>query len=681
MYDQVVFACHPDEALAILGNNATDEERKVLGSFEYSSNDVYVHSDINLMPKARAAWTSWNYLGASNKNDDNAVFVTYWINKLQSIEHDKEILVSLNPTTLPASEKTYCKIVYAHPQYSVSAIEGQRMMPSLQGMNNTYFAGAYLGYGFHEDGIRSGLEVAITMGSNANHAKWIQQNGIGNMIPASNFQKTMMKVASSFSIGGYFNRFMEILSQQFFFFFLRRGIHTGVLHFLLPDGTKRSFRGKKRHETDEVTIIIYSYRFFSRVVFEYELGLCLSYVAGEWTVAETSSNYDGITKLLLLLLDNTYQSNKKNYAKVLTVTHLLTHSPNHLLTHSLKSTSLSLINIPTAWIGGLINGLIYSFTLDNSVANSRKHIHAHYDLSNDLFHTFLDTKHYMYSCGIFEKLNSTTNHDLTRRPDYLTSKDVYFAGTLEESQTRKIDALLSRLLPIDSSTKLLDIGFGWGGISIRAASLYGCKVHGITLSIEQLKYAEVKVKELKLDHLITFELIDYRAFTKQSKVQFDRIVSCEMIEAVGHKYYPNFFQCIDDLLVDDGIFVMQAITMPDSRYASYVNQADFINTVIFPGGLCPSISALLNAATTSSSLHLENSTNYNLSYAETLRQWRYRFNDALPRVVSLGFDDEFVRLWNLYMCYCEAGFQRNILGLHILTFVRPKNCNMKNSLM
>ena len=315
MYDQVVFACHPDEALAILGNNATDEERKVLGSFEYSSNDVYVHSDINLMPKARAAWTSWNYLGTSNKNDDNAVFVTYWINKLQSIEHDKEILVSLNPTTLPASEKTYCKIVYTHPQYSVSAVEGQRMMPSLQGNNNTYFAGAYLGYGFHEDGIRSGLEVAITMGSNANHAKWIQQNGIGNMIPASNFQKTMMKIASSFSIGSYFNRFMEILSQQFFFFFLTRGIHTGVLHFILPDGTKRSFRGKKRHETDEVTIIIYSYRFFSRVVFEYELGLCLSYVAGEWTVAETSSNYDGITKLLLLLLDNTYQSNKKNYTK------------------------------------------------------------------------------------------------------------------------------------------------------------------------------------------------------------------------------------------------------------------------------------------------------------------------------------------------------------------------------
>jgi cyclopropane-fatty-acyl-phospholipid synthase len=275
----------------------------------------------------------------------------------------------------------------------------------------------------------------------------------------------------------------------------------------------------------------------------------------------------------------------------------------------------------------------------------------------------------MYSCGMFD---TEVEYD---RQHPLTPPKIIFKGSLESAQTRKIDELLARLEPLNENHTLLDIGFGWGGICIRAAEKYGCRVHGITLSIEQLAFAQRKVRARGLEHLITFELVDYRVFAKRGRV-FDRIVSCEMIEAVGHKYLGNFFECVDKLLALEGIFVMQAITMPDARYPVYHKSADFANTIIFPGGCCPSVSALLNAMAANSTLHLENMNNLNLHYAETLKQWRYRFNEALPRILELGFDDTFIRLWNLYLCYCEAGFQSQALNLQMLTFSRPSNPNM-----
>ena len=275
----------------------------------------------------------------------------------------------------------------------------------------------------------------------------------------------------------------------------------------------------------------------------------------------------------------------------------------------------------------------------------------------------------MYSCGLFDTDIQFNNSHPGAAPTLI------FKDTLESAQTRKIDELLARLEPIHSTDVILDIGFGWGGICIRAAELYGCKVHGITLSIEQLKYAEKKVQEKNLSHLITFELIDYRLLAQKGK-QYDRIVSCEMIEAVGHNHLNEFFESIELLLKKEGIFVMQAITMPDSRYPVYHKSADFLNTIIFPGGCCPSVSALLNAMSVTSTLHLENINNLNLHYAETLKQWRYRFNTNLPKILELGFDDTFIRLWNLYLCYCEAGFLSQIINLQILTFSRPSNPNM-----
>lgn len=293
----------------------------------------------------------------------------------------------------------------------------------------------------------------------------------------------------------------------------------------------------------------------------------------------------------------------------------------------------------------------------------------------------------MYSSAIFETQQTVTSNGTKETQNFTdalslsghnsvpSSPSIKFLGSLESAQERKIDALLARLQPLGPEHTLLDIGFGWGGICIRAAELYGCKVHGITLSVEQMKLAQERVRNKGLDHLITFEIVDYRVFAKQGRV-FDRIVSCEMIEAVGHDHLPSFFAAVNSLLDMEGIFVMQAITMPDSRYELYKSTADFIKTIIFPGGCCPSLSSLLHAMSTHSTLHLESAININVHYAETLRVWRKRFHQSLDRVRELGFDEAFIRLWTMYLCYCEAGFKSQVLNLQILTFSRTGNPNM-----
>ena len=284
----------------------------------------------------------------------------------------------------------------------------------------------------------------------------------------------------------------------------------------------------------------------------------------------------------------------------------------------------------------------------------------------------------MYSSAIFDTAIEESKSSAVDGVN-ASGSVLFHRGSIEEAQLRKIDTLLSKLEPITPDMTLLDIGFGWGGICIRAAQKYGCRVVGITLSVEQKALAEKKVKAKGLEHLISFELIDYREFANKKRSRdelFDRIVSCEMIEAVGHNYLGSFFAAVERLLAVDGIFVMQAITIPDARYPVYVKSADYINSIIFPGGCCPSLSALLSAMASNSKLHLESANNTNSHYAETLRRWRYKFNSSLTKVRALGFDDTFIRLWNLYFCYCEAGFEAKVINLQILAFTRPGNLSL-----
>lgn len=307
--------------------------------------------------------------------------------------------------------------------------------------------------------------------------------------------------------------------------------------------------------------------------------------------------------------------------------------------------------------------------MDNSErGGSLKNIHAHYDLSNDLFRTFLDKETLMYSSAIYDAVPSPPSS--TGGP----STGIVLKGTLEEAQWRKMNTLLDRA-QIQPGQTLLDIGFGWGGLSIHAAKKYGAKVHGITLSVEQKALAEARVEKEGLGHLITFEVVDYRTFArrKENAGKFDRILSCEMIEAVGHEHLGEFFWAVEQLLKYDGVLVMEAITTPEARYETYLRSTDFINTVIFPGGVCPSLHALMDAAYKNSLLTLEHIDNIGLHYAETLAEWRRRFNGNEALVRKLGFDDVFMRVWNYYMTYCEAGFRSQTENCLILVFSRPGN--------
>ena len=269
----------------------------------------------------------------------------------------------------------------------------------------------------------------------------------------------------------------------------------------------------------------------------------------------------------------------------------------------------------------------------------------------------------MYSSGIYDGVKIPCPYNQCK---------LKFRGTLEEAEMRKLDTLLARA-QIKPGQTMVDIGFGWGGLSIWAAKKYGATVTGITLSVEQKALAEKRVKAAGVEDLITFEVVDYRTFArrKENRQKFDRVLSCEMIEAVGHNHLGDFFWAVEQILHPEGILVLEGITTPETRYENYLRSTDFINTIIFPGGCAPSLHALVDASYKWSTLTLEHIDNIGLHYAETLREWRRRFNGNEKLVRQLGFDDIFLRVWNYYMTYCEAAFDTQTVNCLILVFSRP----------
>ncbi len=281
----------------------------------------------------------------------------------------------------------------------------------------------------------------------------------------------------------------------------------------------------------------------------------------------------------------------------------------------------------------------------NSLAGSRRNIQAHYDLGNELYRRFLDPS-MSYSCAYF----------------YDGECD------LEAAQLRKIDMLLDKAR-LDAESHLLEIGCGWGTLAIRAVQRFGCRVTGVTLSQQQLEWARAAVSRAGLSDRIDLRLCDYR----QLEGHFDRVISCEMLEAVGHENLPRYFAALERLLRPEGVAVLQVITVPDFSYDEYRTNQDWIQKEIFPGALCPSISALLQAARRSSQLILEELQNIGPHYARTLREWRERFNCAWPELRGLGYDERFRRAWCYYLSYCEAAFASRNLGDVQMVLSRPKN--------
>ena len=272
---------------------------------------------------------------------------------------------------------------------------------------------------------------------------------------------------------------------------------------------------------------------------------------------------------------------------------------------------------------------LYHRRRSNTRERSKSNIEAHYDLSNDFYALFLDPT-MTYSSALYE-----------RRAE----------ESLEAAQIRKIETMLRRSA-CPREGHLLEIGTGWGALALRAAHA-GCRVTSLTLSQAQLAYAKELIEQAGFDERVNLKLQDYR----DEKGQYDAVVSCEMIEAVGRKYLPKYFQTIRDCLKPGGMAVVQAITISDDRYAQYCRSCDWIQRYIFPGGHLPSKSYMRSIVDDLGGMEFEIAESFGLDYAETLRRWRDAFNEHETELEALGFDASFRRKWNYYLSYCEAGFE------------------------
>ncbi len=279
----------------------------------------------------------------------------------------------------------------------------------------------------------------------------------------------------------------------------------------------------------------------------------------------------------------------------------------------------------------------------NTKSGSRKNIAAHYDLGNKLFELFLDSS-MMYSSAIFD------------------AEDM----NLEQASARKLQVICEKL-QLNEADHLLEIGTGWGGMALYAAKNFGCKVTTTTISQQQYDLAKARVDAAGLGDRVTLLLQDYR----ELQGQYDKLVSIEMIEAIGHQYQDTYFAKCASLLKPGGQALIQAITIEDHRYQQALSSVDFIKRHIFPGSYIPCVSSMVASAAEAGQLRLLDLRDIGDSYAKTLHEWRRRFLANTENVLALGYDQRFIGMWDFYLAYCEAGFlERSISDVHLL-FGKP----------
>ncbi len=279
----------------------------------------------------------------------------------------------------------------------------------------------------------------------------------------------------------------------------------------------------------------------------------------------------------------------------------------------------------------------------NTEKQARENISRHYDLSNEFFGLFLDPR-MMYSSAIYPRDDAD----------------------LDEAAVHKLD-VICRKLDLQPDDHLLEIGTGWGGLAIHAAQHFGCRVTTTTISREQYEAACLRVREEGLEDRIEVLFEDYRNLSGR----YDKLVSIEMIEAVGHAYYRQYFSGCASLLKDDGLMLLQAITVPDQRFEYAQRSVDFIQRYIFPGGSLPSHEVILSTVKQHTDMLMVGMQEIGEDYARTLHHWRERFQAKLDQVRDLGFDDTFIRMWNYYLCYCQGGFEERIIGTSQILFAKP----------
>ena len=303
----------------------------------------------------------------------------------------------------------------------------------------------------------------------------------------------------------------------------------------------------------------------------------------------------------------------------------------------LRGTSARGFESPVTWLAQL-PALLRHRASENTPAGSARNIHAHYDLGNAFYRLFLDAETMSYSSAI------------------------YAGGVtaLADAQRAKLDRLCDQLA-LSPRDHLLEIGCGWGGMAIHAARTRGCRVTAITVSREQHELAQERVAAAGLSERVEIRKCDYR----EVRGTFDKVVSIEMLEAVGYDFFPAYFAACARALVPGGRFALQTITMPDARFDAYRRRVDWMQTYIFPGSCIPSLAAI-RAAARPAGFTIAESLDIGPDYAPTLRAWRAGFLAQLPAVRALGFDEPFVRTWLMYLAFSEAAFAERTLGDHQL---------------
>lgn len=382
---------------------------------------------------------------------------------------------------------------------------------------------------------------------------------------------------------------------------------TGRLYVELPGGGSRVFGDPALPSEAEghATLKIHRPAFFRKCFLHGDIGFAESYIDGDWETPDVAAVIGWF---------------------------LLNHREAPTLSGSQAQRSLALNLLR------FVDRLGHRLRANNR-ASARRNIAEHYDLSNDFFALWLDET-MMYSAAKWERADAT----------------------LTEAQNAKNDALC-RHLRLKPTDRVLEIGTGWGGWSLHAATHYGCRVTTVTLSRQQQEFAQKRIAAAGLSERVEVKLQDYRDITGR----FDKIVSIEMLEAVGHEYLPRYAEACDRLLEPNGLLALQFITVPDHRYEALRSGVDFIQKHIFPGSLLLSANRLNGILSKKGGFVLRAFDDFGPDYARTLRLWRESFHARLEQVRSLGFDERFIRKWHYYLCYCEAAFaRRHISVVHTL---------------
>lgn len=390
---------------------------------------------------------------------------------------------------------------------------------------------------------------------------------------------------------------IERLSETVILYSLR-WVRQGRLRVRTPDGTVHSFGGAE--PGPEARITVHDPRFFRRMLLDGEVGVGEAYIRGEWSV----------------------------------------DSPMNAVRLGILNRRFFRLMVPLLWPAAAATWLAHRARA-NTVSGSRRNIADHYDLGNDFFALFLD-RSMTYSCAYFD--------DGVPAADERADRESW-VETLERAQLAKYRRLAAKA-GLRPGSHVLEIGCGWGGFAEVAASEFGCRVTGVTISREQASYARERMARAGLADRVSIELADYREISGA----YDSVVSIEMLEAVGHRFLPEYFRKCDEVLAPGGRVVVQVITIPDNRYLRYRMRPDYIQRFIFPGAHLPSLGAMRRALG-GTTLRIADREDLAPHYGPTLAAWRQRLLEQRNAVCGLGFDEAFVRRWEFYFAYCEAAFR------------------------